>query len=42
MSNHLAYDVNHFSTIMQTMEDEANEVDTVDILQMEYQKIVIV
>ena len=28
MSNHLAYDVNHFSTIMQTMKDEANEVDT--------------
>lgn len=32
MSNHLAYDVNYFSTIMQTMQDEANEVDTVDIL----------
>ena len=32
MSNHLAYDVNYFSTIMQTMKDEANDVDTVDIL----------
>ena len=31
MSNHLAYDVNYFSTIMQSMEDEANEVDTVDL-----------
>ena len=31
MSNHLAYDVNYFSTIMQTMKNEANDVDTVDI-----------
>ena len=32
MSTHLAYDVNYFSTIMQEMKDEANEVDTIDIL----------
>lgn len=31
MSNHLAYDVNYFTTIMQTIEDEANEVETLDI-----------
>ena len=31
MSNHLAYSVNYFSTIMQTMENEANEVDTIDL-----------
>lgn len=31
MSNHLAYNVNYFYTIMQTMEDEANEVDTIDL-----------
>ena len=31
MSNHLAYGVNYFSTIMQEMEKEANEVETVDI-----------
>ena len=31
MSNHLAYDVNYFSTIMQKIMDEANEVDTLDI-----------
>lgn len=31
MSNHLAYDVNYFSSIMKTMEDEANEVETIDL-----------
>ena len=31
MSNHLAYDVNYFTTIMQQMTKEANEVETVDI-----------
>ena len=31
MSNHLTYDVNYFSSIMQLMEDEANEVETVDL-----------
>ena len=31
MSNHLAYDVNYFSSIMKTMKDEANEVETIDL-----------
>ena len=31
MSNHLAYDIKYFYTIMQTVENEANEVDTIDI-----------
>ena len=31
MSNHLAYDVNYFSSIMRTLEDEANEVETIDL-----------
>ncbi len=31
MSNHLAYDINYFYTIMQTVENEANEVDTIDV-----------
>lgn len=31
MANHLAYDVNYFSTVMQEMMNEANEVDTIDI-----------
>ena len=31
MSNHLTYNVNYFSSIMQLMEDEANEVETVDL-----------
>lgn len=33
MNNHLMYDIQYYSTVMQAMEDEANEVDTVDILQ---------
>lgn len=32
MSNHIAYDTKYFSTIMQAIKDEANEVDTLDIL----------
>lgn len=31
MSNHIAYDINYFYTIMQTVENEANEVDTIDV-----------
>ena len=31
MTNHLAYDISYFSTVMQEMTSEANEVDTVDI-----------
>lgn len=32
MSNHTMYSTQYFSTIMQAMENEANEVETVDIL----------
>lgn len=32
MSNHVMYDTKYLSTIMQSMKDEANEVETLDIL----------
>jgi len=32
MSNHVMYDTKYLSTIMQSMKDEANEVETIDIL----------
>ncbi len=32
MSNHVMYDLQYFSTVMSAMEDEANEVETLDIL----------
>lgn len=32
MSNHVMYDIRYYSTIMQTLVDEANEVETLDII----------